>query len=194
MQATDAHDGDAHGAADPRELVLGDIDRVRLGGRGDERPDAEVVRTGFLGGTGLLDCLGRDADDGIRSQDAARLGAGGVALSHVHAVCARELRGLDIVVDEEGNSVGAADGNDGLGKPNDFLGRGVLLAQLHEGRAVFNRLLYTLGERALAEPGAVGYGVEVHAAADIFRRPWTARTGGLCGAFGAMSQNRPVPY
>ena len=58
VQAADAYDGDAHGAADPRELVLGDIDRVRLGGRGDERPDAEVVRTGFLGGTGVLDCLG----------------------------------------------------------------------------------------------------------------------------------------
>ena len=39
-------------------LRVGDIDRVGLGGCGDERSDAKVVGAGFLGGASLLDCLG----------------------------------------------------------------------------------------------------------------------------------------
>ena len=142
MQAADTHHGNLHGGADAGELVGCHVHGVRLGGGGDERAHTQIVGTGLLGGTGLRDRLGRDADDGVRAQNAPRLGRRGVALAHMHAVRPHHARQLDLVVDDEGHACCPAEGHDGPGEFCDFGRGGVLLAQLDEAAAAGDGLAH----------------------------------------------------
>ena len=65
MQPADSYHGNRYRAADARKFLCGHIDGIRLGGSGDERSDAEIIRACRLCGERLIDGLGGDADDRI---------------------------------------------------------------------------------------------------------------------------------
>ena len=110
-----------------------------------------------------------DADDFIRPKDTPRLADSGVVLAYMYAVCVAGTRNFDIVVDDKRHMIAVCDR---LNTPRLIEKCGKLhffLAKLYERRAAAHRVLNQSGQRAAAQPGAVGYSIKQHGTAIDFQ-------------------------
>ena len=103
VQASDGHDGYIDRATYIRKRSKANVSGLGLRSRFEQRPHAEVVGAGIRRRKGLIDRLHGHADDFFGTENPAGLFAGGIALSHMHAVGLRHTRRLEIIVDDKGN-------------------------------------------------------------------------------------------
>jgi hypothetical protein len=106
-----------HGQAELAPRRLEEIEarghRVGLGRRRKESTEGHVLRACGLCPSGALELVvAGHPDDGLIAQAAARLARVGVIAPQVNAVGAHADRKLDVVIDDQGDAVGAADRED----------------------------------------------------------------------------------
>ena len=103
-----------------------------LGRRGVHRADGDVVGAAAPARLGLLHRVRREPDDRVVADELARAGDGHVVLADVHAVGAAGGREVGAVVEHEQRAGGVAALARALGRGQQLVVGGVLVAQLEE--------------------------------------------------------------
>jgi len=93
---------------------------LRLGRRGEDRTEADVVDRFPKRGTGLIQTMRRFPDDASGPQELAHRVDGGIVLTDMNAICIHLNSDLREVVDHEGNPGIAGNRNRGPGEGSDL--------------------------------------------------------------------------
>ena len=162
MDAADGHDRHIHGVADLFQPALRQDIHIGFGVGGKCRADAQIVRAVGHGQLCFLDGMGRHTDDHVRADLGADVCGSHIFLPDMDAVGMAFYSDLDVIVDDEGYAIAAAES----GKIHGFLQKcrvvQLLFPQLDAGDAAFQRVFHLLAEGLAARPRPVGDGVEKH--------------------------------
>ena len=162
MDAADGHDRHIHGVADLFQSALRQDIYIGFGVGGKCRADAQIIRAVGHGQLCFLDGMGRHTDDHVRADLGADVCGSHIFLPDVDAVGMAFYSDLDVIVDDEGYAIAAAEGR----KLHGFLQKcrvvQLLFPQLDAGDAAFQRVFHLLAEGLSARPRPVGDGVEKH--------------------------------
>ena len=104
LDAANAKDRDANGIVNIGDLRQTHRDIIRLGRRGKNRTEADVIRTFVKGANGLVEAMGGFTDQAIPADDLARFSQGEIVLPDVDAFRAGVARDLRVIVDNQGNA------------------------------------------------------------------------------------------
>ena len=162
MDAADGHDRHIHGVADLFQSALRQDIHIGFGVGGKCRADAQIIRAVGHGQLCFLDGMGRHTDDHVRADLGADVCGSHIFLPDMDAVGMAFYSDLDVIVDDEGYAIAAAEG----GKLHGFLQKcrvvQLLFPQLDAGDAAFQRVFHLLAEGLAARPRPVCDGVEKH--------------------------------
>ncbi len=93
--------------------------------------------------------VARHANNGIRTEEGAGLGHGGILSPDVYAIGANGVRNLRIVINQEEGAIAPRDGQEGLPQLSHFLGWRVFFAQLYNVRTILHRC-FDHGDKAVS--------------------------------------------
>ena len=108
--------------------------------------DADIVCTCLLGGNRFLECAGGNTDDLIRSEDLSGFLIFHIALTNVDAIGINFFGGVNIIVDDERNTMPGSNFFDlHCFLYHFFMGK-FFFAKLQKRRSVFENVFYNIGK------------------------------------------------
>src|SRR5207249_7375580 len=105
-------------------------DGSRLGGAGENRADADIIRAIADSLAGLIEVMGADAEQFFQADDFAGFGSGEVFLAEVYAISVGKNGDVGPIVDDGEDAMATAEIDEEAGTAEEFAGIEVFLAQL----------------------------------------------------------------